>query len=167
MLAATSSPGALSRLQSVMTPMCGCVSDPFWDQSGFLTAPGLSPNCHSPWGGLGLTSAVRSRVAAHWSSWADCIHMIRQRHLSVAETLITGIHRGPAPCFAAVRSRQGTLEEVGLIPSWRTLVDTPPQREDAEPAEPKVGWQHRATRCLEDQPSGCSCGPLSQTLSAH
>ena len=38
------------------------------------------------------------------------------------------------------------------IPSWRTLADTPPQREDgAEPAEPKVGWQHRATRCLEDQ----------------
>ena len=40
-----------SRLQSVMTPMCGCVSDPFWDQSGLLTAPGLSPNCHSPWVG--------------------------------------------------------------------------------------------------------------------
>ena len=39
-------------------------------------------------GGLGLTSAMRSRVAAHWSSWADCIHMIRQRHPSVAETLI-------------------------------------------------------------------------------
>ena len=92
-------------------------------------------------------------MAAHWSSWADCIHMIRQRHPSVAETLITGIHRGPAPCFAAVRTCQGTLEEAGLeIPSWRTLADTPPQREDgAEPAEPKVGWQHRATRCLEDQ----------------
>ena len=104
-------------------------------------------------GGLGLTSAVRSRVAAHWSSWADCIHMIRQRHPSVAETLITGIHRGPAPCLAAVRTCQGTLEEAGLeIPSWRTLADTPPQREGgAEPAEPKVGWQHRATRCLEDQ----------------
>ena len=104
-------------------------------------------------GGLGLTSAVRSRVAAHWSSWADCIHMIRQRHPSVAETLITGIHRGPTPCFAPVRTCQGTLEEAGLeIPSWRTLADTPPQREDgAEPAEPKVEWQHRATRCLEDQ----------------
>ena len=142
-----------NRLQSVMTPMCGCVSDPFWDQSGLLTAPRLSPNCHSPLGGLGLTSAVRSRVAAHWSSWADCIHMIRQRHPSVAETLITGIHRGPAPCFAAVRTCQGTLEEAGLeIPSWRTLAGAPPQREEgAEPAEPKVEWQHRATRCLEDQ----------------
>ena len=53
------------------------------------------------------------------------IHMIKQRHPSVADTLITGIHRCPAPCFAAVRNCQGTLEE--------------------------GGWQHRATRCLEEQ----------------
>ena len=25
-------------------------------------------------GGLSLMSVVRSRVAAHWSSWADCVH---------------------------------------------------------------------------------------------
>ena len=39
-------------------------------------------------GGLGLTSAVRSRVAAHCSSWADCIHMIKQRHPLVADTAV-------------------------------------------------------------------------------
>ena len=44
-------------------------------------------------GGLSLMSAVRSRVAAHWSSWADCVHMIKQRHPQVAETLIMGILR--------------------------------------------------------------------------
>ena len=73
-------------------------------------------------GGLGLTSAVRSSVAAHWSNWADCVHMIRQRHPSVAETFfITNIHRGPTPCFATVRTCQGTLEATGLeIPSWKT-----------------------------------------------
>ena len=32
---------------------------------------------HSPWEASG-TSAVRSRVAAHWSSWADCIKMVRE-----------------------------------------------------------------------------------------
>ena len=114
-----------------------------------LTAPRLSPNCIL----FGWIRADFRSVVAHWSSWADCIHMIRQRHPSVAVILITGIHRGPAPCFAAVRTCQGTLEEAGLeIPSWRTLADTLSQREDGtEPAEPKVGWQHRATRCLEDQ----------------
>ena len=33
-------------------------------------------------GGLSLTSAVRLRVAAFWSSWADCFH-IKQRHPEV------------------------------------------------------------------------------------
>ena len=64
-------------------------------------------------------------------------------------------HRHPPRPSTVLRGSedQGTLEEAGLdIPSWRTLADTPPQREDgAEPAEPKVGWQHRATRCWEDQ----------------
>ena len=55
-------------------------------------------------------SAVRSRVAAHWSSWADCVHMIKQRHPKLAETLIMGIHRDPSPCFVAVRHCQGLLE---------------------------------------------------------
>ena len=120
-------------------------------------------------GGLGLTSAVRSRVAAHWCSWADCIHMIRQRHPSVAETLITGIHRRPAPCFAAVRTCQGTLEEAGLeIPSWRTLADTPPQREGgADPLSPRWGGSITRHDVWRTNTSGCSCGPLSQTLSAH
>ena len=34
-----------------------------------------------------LTSGVRSRVAAFWSSWADCIHMIKQRHPEIAQDL--------------------------------------------------------------------------------
>ena len=54
-------------------------------------------------GGLSLTSAVRSRVAAFWSSWAHCIHMIKQRHPEVAETLIVGIDQDPSPSCAAVR----------------------------------------------------------------
>ena len=31
-------------------------------------------------GGLGLRSAVRSREAAHWASWADCLPMVHKRH---------------------------------------------------------------------------------------
>ena len=44
-------------------------------------------------GGLGLSCAARSTVAAHWSSWADCVHMIKQRHSEVAEIMLTGIDR--------------------------------------------------------------------------
>ena len=35
-------------------------------------------------GGLGLTSAVQTRVAAHWASWADSISMVRKRHQGIA-----------------------------------------------------------------------------------
>ena len=65
-------------------------------------------------------------------------------HLSVADILITSIHRSPVLFLAAVRNFQGTLEEAGLeIPSCRTLGDTPLQRKDgAEPPE---------TQCLEEQ----------------
>ena len=82
-------------------------------------------------------------MAAHFSSWADCVNMIKQRHPQVAETLIMGIRQDP-PCFAAVRHCQGLLEGAGLdVPSWRSLADTPPVLEpEADPTEPKRGWQH-------------------------
>ena len=31
-------------------------------------------------GGLGLRSATRTREAACWASWADCLFMVRNRH---------------------------------------------------------------------------------------
>ena len=38
--------------------------------------------------GLGLASAVRVRVAAHWSSWADSLRIIGQRHPHIAEFIV-------------------------------------------------------------------------------
>ena len=58
-------------------------------------------------GGLGLASAVRVRVAAHWSSWADSLRMIRQRHPLIAEFIVAGLADGPVPCFQAVREPNG------------------------------------------------------------
>ena len=52
-------------------------------------------------GGLGLASAVRVRAAAHWASWADCLRMVRKRHPSVADTMVLGLERDPAPKFAS------------------------------------------------------------------
>ena len=104
-------------------------------------------------GGLGFTSAVRSRVAAYWSSWADCIKMIKDRHLAVAETIIEGIAPDQAPCFQVVRSCERAMNDAGLdTPSWREMSESLPRRESQpEPNGPKFGWQHAANMSLEKQ----------------
>ena len=104
--------------------------------------------------GLELTSAVRSR-AAHRSSWAVCVHMIKQR-----ASQPSGI----------VRARWRKELE---IPSW-TLADTPLQREDgAEHPEPNVGGitRHDARKCNKGaivahfhRPCPRVCGPLAAAL---
>ena len=38
-------------------------------------------------GGLGLSSALRVRRAAHFASLADALSMVRQRHTLIAETM--------------------------------------------------------------------------------
>ena len=102
-------------------------------------------------GGLGLSSALRVRRAAHFASWADTLSMVRQRHPIVAETMIRHLEGGVAPCFQAVRECRELVEEAGLtVPSWTVLLQTRPQvEEDPEPNQPKQGWQQKATRELE------------------
>ena len=68
-------------------------------------------------GGVGLTSVVRSRVAAFWSSWADCIK-IKDRHPVVANMVIDGIARDPVPCFQVPEpSLVGSMPPTGL---WKS-----------------------------------------------
>ena len=87
-------------------------------------------------GDLGLANAIRVRVAAHSSSWADSLRMIKQRHPLIADFIVAGLADGPVPCFQAVRECE--------------LSDSPPTREeDPEPNQPKFGWQQKATRMLE------------------
>ena len=104
-------------------------------------------------GGLGPTSAVRSRVAAYLLSCADCITMIKDRQPVVANMVIEGIDRDPAPCFQAVRSCERALHDEGLVtPTWREMSESPPESESQpEPNGPKFGWQHVANRSLEEQ----------------
>ena len=120
---------------------------------GAPEAAKITANFPLSMGGLGLTSAVRTRVAAYGSSWADCIKMIRDRPPEVADTIIEGINRHPAPCFQAVRSCERALGDAGLeTPSWRETSESPPERESQpEPNGPKFGWQHTANRSLEEQ----------------
>ena len=42
-------------------------------------------------GGCGLRSASRSKVAAHWASWADSLRMVHQRHPDVAALMVRAL----------------------------------------------------------------------------
>ena len=59
-------------------------------------------------GGIGLRGAVRSRPAAHWSSWADSLEMIQQRHEPVCAQILHLLTRGRGSFHVegAVRARQ-------------------------------------------------------------
>ena len=104
-------------------------------------------------GGLGLTSANRSRFAAHWASWADCVRMVKERHPPIADMMIHHLQEGLAPSFLSVRACARRLVEAGLdMVSWDELSRAPPTlQEDPEPNQPKVGWQQKATRKLEER----------------
>ena len=93
-------------------------------------------------GGLGLASAVR--VAAHWSSWADSLRMVRQRHPAIAERMVVGLEvDDPVACFRSVRVE---------IPHWQELADSPfPREQDPKPSQSEAGWQERATEKLEQK----------------
>ena len=105
-------------------------------------------------GGLGLASAVRVRAAAHWASWADSLQMIKQRHPLTARLMVRQLEaHEPVGCFLSVLQCQRQLTDAGLvIPPWEELANTPPERvEEPEPSQPKMGWQQRASRKLEDR----------------
>ena len=96
-------------------------------------------------GGLGLSSALRVRRAAHFASWADTLSMVRQRQPVVAETMIRHLEQGAAPCFQAVRECRELVEEAGLpVPSWTELSLTRPQlQENRSPTNRNTGGNRR------------------------
>ena len=79
-------------------------------------------------GGLGLTSARRTRTAAHWASWADCLRMVsRQRHGRRRVDDHPTSQHGTAPCFRSVQECGRSLAEaVCRCPCGWELVRVPP-----------------------------------------
>ena len=70
--------------------------------------------------------------------------MVRQRHSAVADTMMSGLAKGPARCFEAVRRCAHSLTDAGFeSPSWTDLANSQEVvfAQDPEPHEPKVGWQ--------------------------
>ena len=70
--------------------------------------------------GCAVRRAERSRVAAHWASWADTLPMIQERHPAVAELIVGSLRRsrvpmfGGSPCGSSRYSLRGT-------PLWATV----------------------------------------------
>ena len=109
-------------------------------------------------GGLGLRSAGRSRVPAHWASWADCIPMIFDRHPVVAERLLRQLEWHPTTlCLRVAASAAQSLEGVlgWSPPSCKALAngERPESRplEEFEPGARRGGWQHEAALRTEQR----------------
>ena len=108
-------------------------------------------------GGVGLRSAVRTRVLAHWASWADCLPMVKDRHPEVAASMVAGLQR--AETTASLRAMAHAVEELARIPgfeppSWEALADgarpLPREPDQFEPGGQRAGWQHEGSARLEE-----------------
>ena len=105
--------------------------------------------------GLGLRSAFRVRQAATWSSWADCLPMVHQRHPSVAANFVVQLRGGAqGPFFRAAAEAVQYLEASGFeAPTWKVLAlgvrPVPREPEDLEPGVVRRGWQHAAASAVE------------------
>ena len=77
-------------------------------------------------GGLGLRSAVCTVPAAHWGSWADCLHTISERHARIARTMMDALispSAGAVHFTGAVRSRASLADSGFVCPEWTALVE--------------------------------------------
>ena len=78
--------------QTPRHPRCGNV----WPRFSVT----LHPSHHGSWpvfpctSGLGLRSATRVAYAAHWGSWADCLHTVAQ-HENIAHTMAEALSSPP------------------------------------------------------------------------
>ena len=103
-------------------------------------------------GGLGLRSATLMSRPAYWSSWADCLGMVQQRHPTVSDCIVQALyHQHPSFHLAGLRACGAQLAAVGFhAPSWEELahgVRPEPVVWDADfdPGLPRHGWQRIAT----------------------
>ena len=110
-------------------------------------------------GGLGLASAHRTRVGAHWASWADCVLMVKKRHPVLAKTWIHSIAHGDAPCFLAVRISKNWQMQV-----WRCRLGGNCQillqssTRSRSPICPRWGGNRRQPGKLSTSSSVTKCG---------
>ena len=99
-------------------------------------------------GGLGLRSVTRVACAAHWGSWADCLHIVAQRHENIARTMAEALSSPPVDAVhirGAVASHR-QLAAIGYdCPDWAFLLEgsrpRQPNLDEVDPGVPTHGWQ--------------------------
>ena len=94
------------------------------------------------------------REAAHWASWANTIKIVKARHPDIADIILAAVEaRDEVPSVQALNQSVESLAEVGFVaPPWEELargIVVPPNAEDADPNQPRVGWQASASRLVE------------------
>ena len=103
----------------------------------------------------GLRSAWRTRVSAHWASWADSLRMIRQRRPEVANTTIRCLSGRSAwrHLDAAAACREELFLARYSAPDWSAVSTAQPHIiADHLPGVvgiPAEGWQHDASSFTE------------------
>ena len=102
--------------------------------------------CYSSWVVCGLRSATRTRVPAHWASWADSLRMIRSRHPE-SRTPWSGVCpvEQTQECDTSAPLRRATqICELEVIPlEWEDLLTALPRLAALVPgvlAIPENGW---------------------------
>ena len=117
-----------------------------------------SPPFHCTWGGLGLRSASRTSHAAYWSSWADCLSTIRERHGNIAQTMVDALS-SPDPSavhLAGAVASRSVLASVGFeCPSLQDLLEglrpRQPTIDEWDPGTLAHSWQFFAGLTVESQ----------------
>ena len=89
-------------------------------------------------GGLGVGGCSRIRHAAHWSSSADCLEMVKDRHPQVAENIIRGMNMAHGHMAVVEESVRGSRHpELGSPGRW-VEARTRGTRAGALPSRPQV-----------------------------
>ena len=105
-------------------------------------------------GGLGVGGASRMCDAAHWSSWADCLEMVQNRHPHIAHSILGGLATRTPGYLRAVQESGDRLRGSGVqVPSWEALAaGLRPEDVDMEPepSQPKHGWQKFASVTIQN-----------------
>ena len=72
-------------------------------------------------GGLGVWRSSFDKRRCSLGQSADCLKMIAQRHLLVAQAIVNGVGTASG-CFASVVAAMARLQEAGLeIPTWQSF----------------------------------------------
>ena len=92
--------------------------------------------------------------AAHWSSWADCLEMVQNRHPHIAHATLGGLATRTPGYLRAVQESGDRLGGIGVqVPSWEALAaGLRPEDVDMEPepSQPKHGWQKFASVTIQN-----------------